>query len=136
MKKYFQPHELVSKNYYYQFTDKNQIFDLFDQKLQAVVVWIRQSLDKPMVVNNWKQGGGFNQRGYRAGDCTIGAPKSLHKQGMALDFDVVGMTAEEVRQWIIANQDGLPFNIRIEAGVSWVHIDVMDKGKKVYLFLH
>ena len=46
-----------------------------------------------------------------------------------------GMTAEEARRLIIKNQILLPYPIRLEDGVSWLHLDVYnaDKGK-VYLF--
>jgi hypothetical protein len=44
------------------------------------------------------------------------------------------MSASEMRARIIANQKRLPYNIRIEDEVSWLHFDVRDKGVKVYLF--
>jgi hypothetical protein len=44
------------------------------------------------------------------------------------------MSAQEMRDLIVTNQDKLPYNIRIEDEVSWLHFDVRDKGVKVYLF--
>jgi hypothetical protein len=39
-----------------------------------------------------------------------------------------------MRDLIIENQDKLPYNIRLEDEVSWLHVDVRDRGVKVYLF--
>jgi hypothetical protein len=54
--------------------------------------------------------------------------------GQAVDFDIEGMVAEEVRQWLIARKSFLPYPIRLEEGVSWVHLDIQDTGQKIYLF--
>jgi uncharacterized protein YcbK (DUF882 family) len=59
---------------------------------------------------------------------------SPHITGEADDYDVQGMHAEEVRQWLIKNQSKLPYPIRLEAGVTWVHMDCRDAGEKVFLF--
>lgn len=49
---------------------------------------------------------------------------TMHIYGKAGDFAVVGMTAEDARQKIEQFQHLLPCNIRMEAGVSWLHFDV------------
>lgn len=56
--------------------------------------------------------------------------------GEAFDITVQGMSAEEARQLIIKNKDNLPYPIRLEDGVSWLHIDTYDmgNGKKITLF--
>jgi hypothetical protein len=60
---------------------------------------------------------------------------SPHMTGQGVDFDVQGLLAEEVRQWLIKNPNLLPYPIRLEAGVSWVHLDTRDTGiQKVTLF--
>jgi hypothetical protein len=50
---------------------------------------------------------------------------SAHVLGAAIDFDAKDMTAEEVRSWIYLNKSGLPYPIRLEQDVSWVHLDVV-----------
>ena len=45
-------------------------------------------------------------------------------QGDAVDFDVHGMTAAEVRRWIADNKEKLPYPIRLENNTNWVHLDV------------
>jgi hypothetical protein len=53
--------------------------------------------------------------------------------GQGVDFDVEGMSAGEVRIWILSNQIKLGFPIRIEKNVTWVHLDSRDGGQKVTL---
>ena len=64
---------------------------------------------------------------------------SGHVMGKALDFNVKGFTAEEVRAWIIKNRDLFPFKIRLEHTlkgkvINWVHLDVFqnEKNPKIY----
>ena len=61
---------------------------------------------------------------------------SAHCTGEAYDITVQGMSAEEARQLIIKNKDNLPYPIRLEDGVSWLHVDTYDmgNGKKITLF--
>ena len=57
--------------------------------------------------------------------------------GKALDLVSSKMTAEEMRKKIIANKNKLPYPIRLEDGVTWLHFDVMcmaNQTDKVYLF--
>jgi len=53
---------------------------------------------------------------------------SAHTTGEAGDFDIAGMTAERARHIIIDNIDKLPYPIRMEDGVTWLHLDVYDSG--------
>jgi hypothetical protein len=55
---------------------------------------------------------------------------ALHKQGKAVDFDVKGMTADEVRGVLRLNQiELMKLGLtRIETGISWVHIDLKYTG--------
>jgi uncharacterized protein YcbK (DUF882 family) len=62
---------------------------------------------------------------------------SAHILGKAGDFTVSGMSAEEARQKIKASALMLPCNVRIEGGVSWLHIDTLPQSgitQKVYEF--
>ena len=85
----------------------------------------------------------FSQRGLRCNICGLNYVKtqagiiyvSPHFLGKADDYDVQGMVAEEVRQWILAHQNDLPYPIRFEKGVTWVHMDCEEAitGEKVQL---
>lgn len=48
--------------------------------------------------------------------------------GNAIDFTCDDKTAEEIREIIKAKPLLLPCKVRLEDGVSWVHIDVYDDG--------
>ena len=83
----------------------------------------------------------FDERGVRCNLCNLYVKKteagviyiSPHGRWQGADFDVAGMTAEEVRQWLVKNQARLPYSIRLERGVSWVHMDVVNSETKVQL---
>jgi hypothetical protein len=45
-----------------------------------------------------------------------------------------GMTAAKARNLIRKKQHLLPYNVRIEKNVSWLHIDCFDMGVKVSEF--
>ena len=97
---------------------------------------MRWRYNKPITVNDWLWGGQFSYRGFRPPSCTIGADFSLHRFWGAIDCDVEGMPAEEVRQDILTNKDDPAFKEIncIEMGVNWVHFDarnVMYRIKKL-----
>ena len=84
----------------------------------------------------------LTQRGLRCNLCPIVANKqslylSAHILGKAGDFTVRGLTAEEARNKIIQNTHLLPYPIRMEKNVTWLHIDTLPQHnivEKVYLF--
>ena len=130
---YFTTKELVPPETYLKLGDT--ALTLFDKKILITLEFIREQLGKPITVNNWHTGGHFKYRGFRPADCKVGALKSAHKTGEAVDFNVKNMTAEDVRVWLKKNADILPYPIRCESEVSWVHIDTRAKaGHKVYFF--
>lgn len=132
----FRLKELVPPDIY----DKlgNEAWSLFDDKLIETIDFIRDALGRPITINNWmwnKKDNAMTLRGYRPKDCAIGAVNSAHKTGEAIDFDVQGMKAFEVRTWLKLHADILPHPIRVEDDVNWVHLDVRAKeGHKVYFF--
>jgi len=84
---------------------------------------IREYFGLPMTINNWKWGGKFKYRGFRPCECKVGAKYSLHRTGKAIDFDIAGVSAEEVRQEILNHPRLFPHIAALEKGVSWVHAD-------------
>lgn len=134
IKDYFNIKELVCPHVYDKFGE--YAWQFFDPRLLDTLLVIREKIGKPIVVNNWAVGGDFSQRGLRCNICALVKEKtaleklymSAHNQGMAVDFDVTGMKAEEVRKWIKGNQIFLPYPIRLEEGVNWVHLDVRSDG--------
>jgi len=132
--KYFKISELVPPEIIN--LPEDYLWELFDENILRVIDNIRETLDRPITINNWKIGGSFSLRGFRPKNTKIGAPQSAHKLGKAIDFDVKGMTAEEVRKYLIKNYKLFPEIGRIEDDVNWVHIDTIKKPnqKKIYLF--
>lgn len=137
--KHFGLKELACPHIYAKFGD--MCWQFFDIRLLETIDFVRDKLG-PMYVNNWDIDGAFDERGFRCIQCSLvkSAIKdnrlyvSPHMLGKAVDFDILGMTAQEVREWLIANQGYLPYNIRLEDNVNWVHLDVEDTGKKIQLF--
>lgn len=135
IKKYFGIKELVCRHVYNKHGENAWAF--FDPRLLETLLWIREHIGKPIIVNNWSSGGTYTQRGLRCNLCELVRSKtnsqtlymSAHIQGTAVDFDVVGMTAAKVRMWLFAHASELPHPIRIEAAVSWVHLDVRTDGE-------
>jgi hypothetical protein len=139
--KYFKLHELVSRQVLAKYGAT--AWQFFDPRLLIILDWLREKLGKRITVNNWRWGGQFSQRGLRCNMDPIVLSKtekgviycSPHPNGQAADFDVEDMTAFEVRWWLIEHQYELPYPIRLEEGVNWVHLDVRDTGKPIYIFL-
>ncbi len=114
-------------------------WNFFPQESLDMIHGIRTYFDRPITINNWLWGGPFQERGYRGPSSSIGALKSYHKRGMAFDFDVKDMTAEEVRREIIDNQENEHLRLiqRMERAVTWCHVDrgpVPNGYMRVYLF--
>ena len=142
LKKYFIIQELVCSHTYNRFADRSWQF--LDTELLHTLLVIRQNIGLPIYVNNWDSRGQFSQRGLRCNICQLVKDKTTknqiyltaHSNGAGIDFDVKGRTAHEVRTWIKQNQSLLPYPIRLEEGVTWVHLDIYDpcNGKKINTF--
>lgn len=91
---------------------------------------LRIRYKKPIYINTWSFGDkqAFNYRGYRQPTCTAGAPLSMHRLGLAMDFNVENMTSIEVQNDLIKNPNIEPFKyitcVEKEAGVEKTHIDL------------
>lgn len=132
LKKYFDLQELVCPHVYNNTRLRAMAWDFFDPRLLETLLFIREKIGLPIFVNNWYVGGSLSQRGLRCNVCALVAEKTRlekpyitpHLQGIAIDFDVDGMTAQTVRDWLEQNKALLPYPIRVESNVSWVHIDL------------
>ena len=136
--KYFEIQELVDEDVYNLLEE--DAYKLFDERLLETIDAVREILDVPLTCNNWHWGGSRHNSGYRSKLCSIGAPRSYHKRGQAVDLISSQMTAKEMRDKLEKYQDTLPYPIRIEkwdenGEISWLHIDLGDtKGEKIYFF--
>ena len=59
--KYFDKEEVLSRHV----IEAGGGYDLLHGDLQKLVVWIRETLGRPIFANNWTIGEQFSQRGYR-----------------------------------------------------------------------
>ena len=147
LKKYFSIKELVSESVYNKHGESAWKF-ICPMLIHTLLV-IRKEIDKPITINNWANGGKFQQRGLRENTSNIVRSKtkskrlylSAHTMGKAIDFDVKGMTAVEVREWLKNHYYILPYKIRLEnemngKPITWVHADLFqeENNPKVYLF--
>jgi cell division protein YceG involved in septum cleavage len=98
-----------------------------------------------MICNNYSSPNGiYTQRGCRCNLCQLvqdetkksNCYQSAHTKNIANDFTVQGMRTEQARQKIIANKHLLPYPVRLEKDVKWLHIDGYDinNGEKITMF--
>lgn len=144
IKKFFKIQEFVDERTFQRWGENAWNF-LDDRLLETILVLRRDILKVPMVCNDWCFGGKNSQRGLRSNLSYLVKEKtdnnvlylSQHIFGKALDLVSKKMTAEQMRSLISANQSKLPYPIRMEAGVNWLHFDVMcmiNQTDKIYLF--
>jgi hypothetical protein len=134
--KYFQVYELVDRLTYEQRGD--EAISVFNPEVLIQLDNLREYFGVPITINNWHSGGSFEWRGWRTPEKAkeLGAPHSQHRIGNAIDGDVRGMSADDVRAAIIANKDH-PLLCRIqrlETGITWVHFDLMWVPDRIHLF--
>ncbi|MFB5180963.1 hypothetical protein [Vibrio alginolyticus] len=144
---HFQLKELVSRAMWERRGEK--CIELFDPRLLITLDQLREDLGRPITVNNWCFGGNLEQRGlrdegyyieealkdgYTTADGLADYAESLsqHKYGRAVDFNVKGMTAAEVRAHIHKNKHKYPFITFIETDISWCHIDVRGGNYRIW----
>lgn len=132
---YFKIRELVCDHTYAKWGEASWRF-LDTAWLHTLLVLRCDILKKGMTCNTSSK----HQRGLRCNMCNLVSTKqnvylSAHVLGKAGDFDVAGMTADEARQTIIDNADMLPYPIRMEKDVTWLHVDVLPvSDDKITLF--
>lgn len=132
MKRYFKTHEVVCPHILGRFGDEAWRF--FDPRLLEVIGWLRTALNREFLANNYNLA--LKQRGLRCNLCRLVGSKthkrvcymSAHVLGAALDFNVEGMTTSEVHEWLYEHALELPYPIRLEKHVRWVHLDVATEG--------
>lgn len=140
VKKYFDIDELVCNHILERFGE-DRAWDFLDTYALWVILILRVNiLQAPMFCNNHKNG--VYQRGMRCKMCELVKEKdyaylSAHLLGKGFDFTIQGMTAEQARKKIKMYPALFPCKIRMEKGVTWLHIDVMPQhgiSQKVYEF--
>lgn len=145
IKKYFDIEELVCDHMLERWKDDpERCWDFLDTNFLAVLLILRRDIiQRPMYCNNHKRG--QHQRGIRCNICEMVKAKdypymSAHVLGKGADFSIEGIAGVRAmdyqRKKINLAIGYYPVPIRMEAGVSWLHIDVMPtpNGQKIYEF--
>jgi len=135
VRKFFKIQELVCPHVFSRFGEQSWRF-LQTEFLHTLLVVRRDILQRTMLCNNYHAGGSFSQRGIRCNLCQIVNDYTKqnklttmpHVIGAGGDYTVSGLTAEEARKAIAANAAKLPYPIRLENDVTWLHMDVLDVG--------
>jgi hypothetical protein len=143
IKQYFDIEELVCNHVLERWGE--DAWQFLDTGFLANLLVIRRDvIQRPMYCNNHKRG--LHQRGLRCNLCEMVKEKdrpylSAHILGKAGDFSVEGIGSASamgrMRSRIkLLAQAALPVPLRMEADVSWLHIDVMPtpSGQKIYEF--
>lgn len=135
LKKFFCIEELVCKTTYAKFG--NLSWQFLDTEALHTLLVVRQNILKVVcTINNWHIGGPITQRGLRCNLCQLVIDKtkvgkiylSAHCNGAGFDLIPKGMSAEQARELIEANKQLLPYPIRLENAVTWLHFDTYDLG--------
>ena len=139
LKKYFHIKELVCPHAYSGWGEKAWMF-LTTEALYTLLVLRTLILKVPLVCNTKT----LTQRGLRCNLCEIVKDKtaknvlylSAHINGTGWDLTSPKMSAEEMRNKIMQHADLLPYPVRIEKHVNWLHIDcyVIGNPRKVTFF--
>ena len=140
--KHFKIYELVSPRVYDAFGEKAWMF--IDPRLIATLDILRDAFGRPITINDWAWKGVLTQRGLRENVCDIVTSKTIqdqlylsaHSLGMGADFDVDGYTGQYIRDQIKLLSSSLPYPIRLENDVPWIHMDVMtyNQDDNIYFF--
>jgi len=158
-RQYFKPYELVSYAHCNHLNgDAEAIYKLFTHRIKANFVYLREAFNCPFIVNDWhnylnrlkeypvetavkqleaqlkKELGYkvdiFEFRGFRWIDCLIGAKHSEHRKGNAIDAHLTKFKPEQARGLIRDRfMKDLPYPMRIENNVNWLHGDSNNQTK-------
>lgn len=136
--KHFRIEELVDKSTHDKYGDF--CWNFFDDRLLKIIDFLRETLDKRITINNWLWNGRFSYRGLRPFSYKLGAKFSQHRFGRAVDFDVEGHSAQEIRDWLKVNWTpeisfcvtGSITSITVEEDVNWVHLAVQNNGEGIF----
>ena len=130
---HFSVHELVPPDVFNKRGEK--AWELLDERLLITLDKLRKRYGS-MTINNYYWGKDREWSGLRTADSPYFSAYSQHSFGRAADCLFKGISAEDVRQDILANPNDKDFVLigSLELGVSWLHFDVRncDRIKTYY----
>jgi hypothetical protein len=131
--KYFRIEELVPPETFKAMGE--QAWQLIDEPMITLLDALREHFGKPIIINNWHNGGSYKYRGFRPKGCKVGKETGEHykKPLNAVDFNVIGKSDWAVKSEIMFNQAkflalGLTRIESTEVATTWTHIDRKPTG--------
>jgi len=131
---YFKPYEYLPPIVFNTMGEHG--ISLMDPRILWTWDQLRIKIGKRITINNWKDGGPFEQRGFRFMS-TQGALLSQHKFGRACDGDIEGITAAEFREDVKKGvfDEQLKYVTFIEDKINWIHLDCRASAFDRILFI-
>lgn len=130
--KYFKLQELVHPSIYLEYGEK--CWEFLQVPALLSLDQLREAFG-PLIINTWHEpklqaAWGLRQfSGLRPFDSKIGAEYSQHKLGGAFDIMPINHTADQMRDYVLANRDEFPYITTVEVPsatkpMNWFHFDV------------
>ena len=122
--------EFIDAETYKQYGERSIWF--IDYKVAQIAQRLRDRLGIPLYINTWyMSGGSFGFSGFRPPGCQVGANKSQHKFGRAIDIKTVDnrqsgadMIRDEIQSHYKTYKDlGLTTIEHRDFAPSWCHLD-------------
>lgn len=138
--KNFYLREFIDPETFKQYGDKSIWF--IDPRIANIAQKLRDRLGIALYVNTWHMGGVFKYSGFRPPACPVGASKSQHKFGRAIDVKTLENKesgADMIRQEIINNfytyhNLGVTTIESEEFAPTWCHVDLrFNKSKNLLI---
>jgi len=137
--KNFSLQEMLPRDYYKRYSYVgDKLWGIFDERILKTSQALRKRYG-PIIMNTWHMSpekkaryGNHQWRGFRDCSCTIGASRSQHRFARGNDHVFLKITAEEVRQDILADpfHEDFKYITCIEAEVPWLHADCRNWDKE------
>lgn len=139
---YFNITELVSPVVYNRFG--SFAWNFFDERMLEDLDLLRELWGKPLIINNWKNGGQYKESGLRCNVDSIVKAKTtpyLSAHTLGRGFDIKPQNLKDVpllHECVIDNYKKFKVLSRIEnleATPTWVHVDsLIPRGKEITIF--
>lgn len=100
-------------------------WELLDDRALVTLDVLRDRFGACMV-NNWHDGGAFNESGFRGAFSKTGVEYSQHRYGRAFDCKFAAATPKEVSAYVVANRGQFEYLTTLEdvaATPTWLHFD-------------
>ena len=134
---HFYLQEFVPANIFNQWGKNSRWF--IDSRIIEAAESIRNQVKKPVIINNWKDGGSYQYSGYRSPVCNVGSSTSQHRWGRAIDVKIPGVDLLQLYSFIKRNPDkflDITTLENINHTKTWIHADCRYTGESSILIVN